>query len=364
MAFAQGIHSKFSFKTFMVGLLGVVFLYALLFLYLFLVKDKTLESLEERLASQTILIDRDDVDAPIAQHHQAEVAEQQQQIDEPEEQTSLEELVGQQAKSLREAPVPGFFEDTKYGKLPIAKSPMQTPFQIYKKPFVLNRSKPFIAVAMQNFGLSKELSEAMIAELPSGVSFILSPYSAHPEEWVKKAREDGHEVWLHMPIENNRFPMDDPGAKGLLTRVSLQYNKDRLKWILGRATGYAGIASFTDSALSNSGAMFKNMARDTFGRGLGFLELNTKQDSFFQSVAKETETPYAQNSAFIDVVNPQDEKLRMVQTKIELNGGAIITVSPSPRSIPSLKKWLEVLEKRGTKLTPVSALADPDIERN
>ncbi len=367
MSLTLNIQNSFSFKTFMMGLLGASLLYALLFLYLFLVQDQTLEHLESRLASQTILIDRQG-----SATHETEASNNQSHSDEalgpptptPETEESLEDLVGRQAKSLRAAPVAGFFEETKNGLLPIAKSPMQTPFQVYKKPFILNRSKPFIAVAMNNFGLSKELSNAMIEELPSSVSFILSPYTATPEKWVQKAREAGHEIWLHIPIENNRFPIEDPGAKGLLTRVSLQYNQDRLQWLLGRATGYTGITAFTDSALDNSGTMFKNMARDTFGRGLGYFELNTAEDNFFKDIAQETATPYTQASAIVDFIDPQSENLKAVQAKINSEGGAIIVVNPSPRNIPSLKRWLESMERRGTLPIPVSAIADPDIERN
>ncbi|MEZ5813437.1 MAG: divergent polysaccharide deacetylase family protein [Alphaproteobacteria bacterium] len=375
MSAVQSIHSLFSFKTFVVGLLGVFAVYAALFAYLFFARAQTLQGLEERLASQTVLVDRARV-SEIAAHH--DMGEAQTAHDSAkavsvaetphgqshDEDLSLEELVGRQAKSLRQSPVPGFFEETEYGLLPVAKSPMQTPFEIYKKPFTLNLSKPYIAVGVKNFGLSKALSESMIAALPSSVSFILSPYSADPEEWVQKARADGHEVWLQLPIENNRFPLDDPGAKGLLTRVSLQYNQERLAWLLGRATGYAGIAAFTDSALNNSGAMFKNMARDIFGRGLGYFELNTASDSFFGALAADMGKPHTQAFALLGIIDPQGPALKAVQAHIDTEGGAVVTLNPSPNNIVSLESWLAELEQQGVVSVPVSAIADPYIERN
>jgi hypothetical protein len=371
----QSIHEWFSFKTFMVGLLGVFAVYAALVAYLLFARAQTLRGLEERLASQTVLIDRGDVSEAVAHHDMGEaqtIRDSTKEVSVAEtphaeshgEGLSLEELVGRQAKSLRQSPVPGFFEETEYGLLPVAKSPMQTPFEIYKKPFTLNLSKPYIAVGIKNFGLSKALSESMIAALPSSVSFILSPYSADPEEWVQKARADGHEVWLQLPIENNRFPLDDPGAKGLLTRVSLQYNQERLAWLLGRATGYTGIAAFTDSALNNSGAMFKNMARDIFGRGLGYFELNTASDSFFGGLATDTGKPHTQAFALLDIIDPQSPALKTVQAHIDAEGGAVVTVNPSPNNIVSLGRWLSELEKQGIISVPVSAIADPYIERN
>ena len=377
-----------SFKSFLIGLGLVLIGYAGLFAYLAMNAQSTQLLLEARLATQTVLVDRPLVEAAsavpvsevssdadtIIETSQSEAIE----TDEPTlqdaireeingengDEESLEDIVGKQAKSLRKAPIKGFYEDSAFGKLPIAKSPLQTPFEVYKRPYILNLAKPFIALGVEDFGLSRELSQEALDALPSNVSLLLSPYASTPENWVKKAREDGHEIWLNIPVERKIFPLDDPGAKGLLTRVSLQYNQERLKWLLGRATGYAGIAAYTDPALENAGPMFANIAKDMFERGLGFFELNPSNDSFFRPIAVSEDIPHIQSFGSIEVVDPQNERVKALLNAVKTNGGVIATVQLTPRNIQSLSKWIEAQEKRGIAIIPLSAIANPDIERN
>ena len=370
------LQDRFSFKAFGTGLLVVALLYALLTLYLLLNKENTLQSLEDNLASQTVLIDNRLSEKP---SYEPAVSEQQTNSEihtvtglNPEDQVEApaEPNIGtpptvnddnvvpipDSAKALSHVPAPGLFEETSYGRLPVAKSPAETPFSVYKKPFILNRNQPYIAVVVKDFGLSRDLSMKMIKDLPSSVSFILSPYSSNPDGWVEKARADGHEVWLNMPVETNDFPLKDPGSKGLLTRVSLQYNQDRLGWLLGRTTGYTGVAIFTDSALDNAGAMFKNIARSIFRRGLGFLELNPA-DSYYNDLAREEGIARAQNSATIDFLKINSPALKQSMFRIDGNGGDIIVVAPTANNIDVLKSWINTLQNQGIQSAPVSAVA-------
>lgn len=381
---------RISFKSFLAGLAIIVLGYVGLFAYLGMSAQSTQLLLEARLATQTVLVDRplkntnasvvampsapeitaddtatietsetDNIDAeePLPQ---AEVSEE----DLADENQSLEDIIGQQAKSLREAPIDGFYEDSEFGKLPIAKSRFQTPFEVYKRPYVLNLNKPFIALGIEDFGLSDAFSQAALDALPSNVSMLLSPYSSAPDGWVQKARKDGHEVWLQLPVERLSFPLDDPGAKGLLTRVSLQYNQERLKWLLGRASGYTGVAAYTDSALNNAGPMFTDIARDIFSRGLGFFELNPSNNSFFKPIALEQDIPHIQSFGSIEIVDPQGEAMKAVLQGVSTYGGAIATIQPTPRNLESLASWIEEQEEKGIAIIPLSAIANPDVERN
>lgn len=376
--------TRFSFKSFGQGLVVVALVYVVLFGIAISKQEQTSDTLQNRLASLTVLVDNKGslnfritpeepehtetvIETPITEETPTEhVVEQPHETEEPQEEQNLnlEDIVSQQSRALREAPVEGFYEVTAAGKLPISKSPHQTPFEIYRKPFVLNKTKPYISIVINDYGLSDPLSLEMIAELPSSVTFILSPYSKQPNDWIARAREDGHEVWLNMPIENKNFPYSDPGAKGLLTRVSLQYNQDRLEWVLGRAVGYTGIAAFTDGALDNARNVFEKMISDMFGRGLGYFEMNAAGDSFFLPLVKGLKTPHAQNNATIEIVNEDGPEIQKVYGMIEKSGHAVVVITPSPVNLKGLKSWLVSLEEQNVASVPLSSVAAPDTERN
>ena len=207
-------------------------------------------------------------------------------------------------------------------------------------------------------------SQNMIDSLPSNVTFILSPYSSKPEEWIKRARADGHEVWLELPVENKNFPLEDPGAKGLLTRVSLQYNQDRVEWLLSRATGYSGIAAHSDSALGSAKNVFEKMLRGVLGRGVGYFETNTDKDSFILPLAEDMNVPAAQNNATIKILDESSSDVKRIYSTLDLKGHAVTMIEPSPVNISALDKWLLSLEEDGIAAVPLSAVAAPDTERN
>lgn len=377
-ASTQTEKTRFSVKSFGIGLGLAALVYVVLFVIAFSQQEDSLRALQDRLASMTVLVDnKGQLTFTITQQNpeHTETVERVETTEpehttkietppDPEDNLNLEDIVSQQSKALREAPVEGFYEVSAVGKLPIAKSPTQTPFLIYSKPFVLNKDKPYISVVINDFGLSESLSRDMIETLPSNVTFILSPYSQNPEDWIKRAREDGHEVWIGLPVENENFPLSDPGAKALLTRVSLQYNQDRLEWVLGRTVGYTGVAAFTDGALEEARNVFEKMIRGMLGRGIGYFEINTQDDSFILPLAKDMRVPHAHNSATIEVLDETNAGVKQIYARINRNGHAVALIEPSPVNLKALSGWLVSLEEDGIASVPLSAVAAPDTERN
>ncbi len=379
-ASTQSQTQSFSLKSFGIGLGIAALIYVALFTIAYSKKEATREEMQNRLASMTVLIDRKNQltfkirpqnDQPQTEttpesgnvEETSSPESQNEQTEDPEN-LNLEDIVSQQSRALREAPVEGFYEESASGLLPISKSPTQTPFEIYRKPYVLNKTKPYLAIAINDFGLDENMSQEMIDSLPSTVTLIMSPYSSNPDKWMKAARADGHEVWLNLPLENKDFPLTDPGAKGLLTRVSLQYNQDRVEWILGRTTGYVGIAAFSDRALENAKNVFEKMGREMLGRGLGYFEMNTGGDSFFLPVAKGAKAPYLQNDVSIDILNVQSPVFQSLQQQIEADGNAAVVITPTPLNLSEILGWMQTLEDSGIATVPLSAAAAPNTERN
>jgi polysaccharide deacetylase 2 family uncharacterized protein YibQ len=370
------IQDFISMRAFLYGTGGVLLGFAALFSYVALNADKTVEALESRLASQSVVIAMPpQTQPPAAPPSAVPTAEPPPLADatadaEPvnadhalagsEQDLDVYLLDGEGAqttKALAVAPIEGLYENTPFGPLPKIMPDGKTPFTVYKKPFVLNREKPALAVAVLGYGLSAQLSETLLKELPAPVSFILSPYAQTPEEWQKKARANGHEIWLQLLFETADFPKTDPGAMGLMSSVSIKYNQDRLNWALGRTAGYAGIAALTDRTLEKASPMFKTIAADIFNRGLGFFELGSGNFSFMEPLAVEANSPAIRNFMPIGDFPPKPDALTLLEDKLKTVGGAAVVVIPTPGNIGALKDWLQSLEQSGVNLVPVSALA-------
>ncbi len=386
---AEAAQSHFSVKSFGLGLAGVVAIYGCVFGYLAFKAPVTFSHLEERLASEIITVSQDSLlpaatvmpqssdmgEAPErdghADHHSDHhvVAGGDLSAEDsvpPPDSGIIEELgdlIGRRGKMLAPAPLSGLYEETAEGVLPIVNARSKnTPFAAYKKPFLLNRNKPFLVVAVLDFGLSDEVSQSALSFLPSEVSMVISPYASAPDQWQKSARDDGHEIWLHMLAQTEDFPQGDPGPNAFLTNVSFSYNRDRLHWLLSRTSGYAGLAGFTDQTLGQGGDMFKNLVNEVFDRGLGYFELNIGDGVFVKDIAMDRGHPYIANGFVVKDLSAESAALKEIEAAIAREGGAVVSVKPTLKNLEDLKNWIRRLEGRGIQIAPLSALAELNAE--
>ena len=83
----------------------------------------------------------------------------------------------------------------------------------------------------------------VIEGLPAPISVAYGAYGRSLQDGVTKARADGHEVLLQIPLEPNNYPSEDPGPHTLLTTLPPQENMKRLQWLMSRYTGYVGVTN-------------------------------------------------------------------------------------------------------------------------
>ncbi len=349
---------------FFLGLSGVLVLYLLLFLTLLLSRDATLRGLERHLPHQTLALQvPSSLVLPVGGKHpltpaparKAPVSEKSPAGDPDQELKAL--LMTSREYALPSAPLEKLTEKTDFGLLPVTAPDGLTPFSAYKKPFMLNRDKPALAIAVLDYGLSPSLTEMILKDLPSEISLILNPYTDAPEAWQKKARDSGHELWIQLMIVTRDFPETDPGAQGLLLDVPLKYNQNRLAWTLGRMTRYAGVAAFTDSTLKSADTVFQSLAKDIFHRGLGYLELNPSRSAFFGTLAVEQHVPTARNALFAEALSEGHPEREKIKALLSDQGGGVVILKPTASNIAFLKTEIPALKAKGVQIVPVSALA-------
>ena len=86
------------------------------------------------------------------------------------------------------------------------------------------------------------------------------------------ARGNGHEVMLDLPMEPATYPDDDPGPQALMTQLDERQNQQRLRWVIGRAEGYVGLAVTMGSRFTGSEPHLKPILREIKAQGLMFLD--------------------------------------------------------------------------------------------
>lgn len=251
-------------------------------------------------------------------------------------------------------------QDTQVAALPPPDP--QLPWRRNRQPFNEADPRPRIAVVLTGLGLASKVTEAAIKELPGGITLSFTPYSRKLNQWVALARVNGHEVMLDLPMEPTSYPDDDPGPQALLTALSSRQNLDRLRWTIGRATGYVGLAGVMGSRFAASKEHMEPVLEELREQGLLFLDNRASDRSLAAALAGEIGVPSAVSDRSLDRVQASrvaiDARLIQIENVARSEGFAVAMGRPYPVTIERLREWAKGLEARGFALAPISALAN------
>ena len=134
---------------------------------------------------------------------------------------------------LAVSPVSSVAEPTGLGMLPKIAEDGLTPYEAYARPEpAMDAAKPKIAIIITGVGMSRAATEATLAAMPQDVALSLDIYARGLDFWVARAREDGHEILLSLPMESETFPFSDPGPEALKVLNAPEENVKKLEFIL------------------------------------------------------------------------------------------------------------------------------------
>ena len=260
-------------------------------------------------------------------------------------------------KPLPPAPVPDLLRASPNGPMPVRASGRE-PWKIYARPITVAQSKPGakIAVVVTDLGMSRDATTAAIAKLPPDISLSFSPYASTLDQWMKKARDGGHETLLDLPLEPPNFPQHDPGALAVLQSHSPGEALGHMDQVLGKATSYVGVTAYLRSPVTATDS-WTLMLQELRERGLLLLGdgLVGVEDKSMPAAASITlvadETPFR---------TAIDAKLARALATAQRDGSAIVTLSARPVSFERLLAFLASLPEKNAQLVPVSALVRPE----
>lgn len=262
---------------------------------------------------------------------------------------------------LAPAPDKRLVERTRHGILPKVGTDGATPAQVYARPLgPAPATKPAgrIAILVGGLGISQSSTSEAIARLPGPVSLAFAPYGAELEKTVQRARSEGHEVFLQVPMEPFDYPDNDPGPHTLLTGPKGSDNLDRLQWVLGRFTGYVGIVNFLGGRLTADDMALTPLLREVAGRGLMVVDDGSSPRSLLASAATRAQIPALKADLALDAVpraETIDRELARLETLAREHGAVVATASALPVTVERIARWARTLEGKNLVMVPVSA---------
>jgi uncharacterized protein len=255
---------------------------------------------------------------------------------------------------------PQLLENTHYGMIPVIAGGLK-PSQVYAGGSDALRAKaatmPAIAIVISGLGIGAAKTTDAIMKLPPAVTLAFTPYGADPGKLVERARGQGHEILLQVPLEPFDYPDNDPGPQTLLTTLSPEQNLDRLYWHLSRFQGYVGLSNFMGARFLPNEASMQPLIREASKRGLAYFDDGTSARSLASQLSLGQTVPFARADLTIDVVPSAgdiDRALAQLEMFARQRGVAVGVASALPLTIDRLTAWAKALDGRGIVLVPLT----------
>jgi polysaccharide deacetylase 2 family uncharacterized protein YibQ len=264
-------------------------------------------------------------------------------------------------RSLKPAPFAEVSETGPYGTLPRIGQGNRKPQSVYARTIstgILYSNMPKVAILLGGMGLNQELTQKATRALPGEVTFAFAPYGDDLQAQVNKARAQGHEILLQLPLEPFGYPATNPGPKTLMADAKGNANLDALAWHMGRFAGYFGISNYMGARFLSDSQALRPVLAELKKRGLIFLEDGTVSRSMAGEVGRIVGLPVKTAAKAIDAdptADAIDQALTALEAEARENGFAIGTGTGLEVTIDAVEQWSRSLAEKGILLVPVSA---------
>jgi len=246
--------------------------------------------------------------------------------------------------------------------LPRIAADGRTPMHEYAAGFDPSTRRPRVGILIAGIGMNIADSLAAIRSLPGPVTLAFSPYAAKPDRLLAAARIAEHEYLLSIPMEPQGFPLNDPDDRhALMSSLPPADNLVRLRWVLSRLAGYAGVTSalgpMRGERLMGSDDQAAAVVDDIAARGLLFIDARPGQAFAGSAWGRSVDMVLDD-----DPVNQATlgQRLDALTAIARDKGSALGLVSlPRPLAVDRIAAYSNTLADKGLVLAPVSALVRP-----
>lgn len=220
---------------------------------------------------------------------------------------------------------------------------------------------PRLAIVIDDMGLEGALSREAVRDLPAGVTFSFLPYGRETGALALAARTDGHEIFIHVPMEpvahdGAVLDMGPHGLKVGMTNVEIEDN------LVQNIKGLEDIAAGVNNHMGSRFTAWPDGMRVVLSvlqrEGLMFLDSKTIAPTAVRKASAGLDLPVMERDVFLDHV-PEVERVREELAKaVELakkRGFALAIGHPLPVTLEVLRADLPEIVSSGVVLVPVSA---------
>ncbi len=226
----------------------------------------------------------------------------------------------------------------------------------FERPAISRTGK--IAVIIDDMGVTLRSKLVEILDGPLTLAYL--PYAENLPERTARAKANGHELMVHLPMEPMNEALDG-GPRVLSSDLNATEFESTLQWGLSQFDGYVGVNNHMGSRLTQDDEALGRMMDILKQRDVFFIDSKTISTSVAADVAKDHGLAFAERDVFLDhEISTEfiEGALRKLE-RIALDKGYAIAIGhPHKETIAALKVWMPTLADKGLELVPASALVN------
>jgi polysaccharide deacetylase 2 family uncharacterized protein YibQ len=215
-----------------------------------------------------------------------------------------------------------------------------------------------LAFLLDDAGQSMELL-ASATDLPEAVGVAVLPFLPHTADIANAMHESGHEVWLHLPMEPEGYPKNNPGPGALLVTMSASEIRQAVHDALNNVPHVVGMNNHMGSKATADLRTMTWVMQELKSRGMLFIDSRTTRNTVAEQAAEAQGVPVGRRHVFLDNERNRDAILRQLAEAVyrcRLRGSAIAIGHLDRVTVGVLHEELPGLSKRGADLVAPSQL--------
>ena len=221
----------------------------------------------------------------------------------------------------------------------------------------VSKRSPKIALIIDDVGYDPDIIDGFL-KLDLPFAFSILPKAPYTQQIAKKARKQGHELILHLPMEPTDYPKINPGPGALLTKMSKRKIRATLRHHLDEIPGVRGVNNHMGSFFTTKKDKMAIVMGELKKRNLFYIDSRTTTQTVAHELAEMMGVPVASRSVFLDNDLSQKEIKFQMERLLGMarhSGAAIGIGHPFEETLALLKASLWKLRNR-VEVVPVSEL--------
>ena len=216
--------------------------------------------------------------------------------------------------------------------------------------------EPVIAVVIDDMGVSQRRTKDITSlKAPLTASFLT--YSSNLAPQIENARQAGHEIMIHVPMEAQK--QVDAAPDVLTTQMTPDELRRNFSAMLEKFHGIKGINNHMGSKLTEDEPRMEVIMEVLKQHNLFFLDSKTSAKSKAETAAKNRRVAYGHRHVFLDNNNDKAYilgQLALTERLARKNGYALAIGHPKSQTYEALKEWLQTLDKKQIRLLHLSEI--------